>query len=295
MHNFPELFAAMQKAREAFVASRTPENREAFRAAKMALHVARWNQRREHGWRGRGRHLGWRRRFGPSGPFTGPGPMPTGGASVPPSAGVMAPFMAPVGPVVSSASPVIATPASGPVVPTPSMSVVVPSGGTASFSGLHGPFDSILDSLGLRDPIANSYPGLPLSEVWKKVWGFIEDHKLRLAGLRSDRKRQELAGRIDKMYRMAADIAPAFRKPDSQIGKRERDKLAQLVLEKESYTKDWRAAKKQVGYAEPDVEEPETEAPAEVPQVQQPTEAGLPWGWIIAGAAGLLLYAASQK
>jgi hypothetical protein len=194
----------------------------------------------------------------------------------------MAPFMAPVGPVVSTASPVIVTPASGPVVPVPGV------------SGLHGPFDSILDTLGLRDPIANSYPGLPLSEVWKRVWGFIEDHKRRLSGLRSERKKMELAGRLDKMGRMAAEIEPAFRKPDSMIGKREKDQLGKLILEKESYTKDWRAAKKQVGYAEPDVEEPETEAPAEVPQAR-PTEAGLPWGWIITGAAALLLYAASQK
>jgi hypothetical protein len=162
---------------------------------------------------------------------------------------------------------------------------------------LSGPLDAILNTLGLRDPIKASYPNMPLSQVWAAVWGWLEDHGRRLAGLRSDSARRALAQRIDKMGRMAADIQPAFRKPDSMIGKRERDKLAELVLEKESYTKDWRDAKKKFGYAEPDAEvvadEPyPTPSPAGnvLPQAE-----GIPAWFYIAGGALALLALAGKR
>lgn len=162
--------------------------------------------------------------------------------------------------------------------------------------GLNGPLDAIFFKLGLLDVIAQEYPGLTLADAWRAEKGKVDEHKRVLPGLRSATARSILARKLSSISGAIDALAGAMQAPDSQIGKRERDKFAEAILAHNDYTKEWRDAKKQFGFADPGTGEVEGPAPAPtptgVPLPPAPTltkivPAELPWGWIIAGGIAI--------
>lgn len=162
--------------------------------------------------------------------------------------------------------------------------------------GLGGPFDSLFNALGLRDPIAHYEPELQnnLGRVYGKYEDLVGRYTKEVGGLRSNSVRRELADEIGRMARLVEEIRPVFEGlvEGAVVGERDRDKLAELVQGVRDWQGDWRDAKKKYGWS-PVAEEEPSATPAPKPTFgvtpQAPAAAaspGIPWGLIAAGAVG---------
>jgi hypothetical protein len=155
--------------------------------------------------------------------------------------------------------------------------------------------DGIFDNIFGGDPIEKHYPGLTLQQVWQKQSDYVDKYNREVYGLHSETAKKKFVERIQSIYRLKSEIAPAF-SPGAIIGDRERKKLGELVQKVYDFRSDWHKAKKQYGWSPPAgvVEE----VPVEPSGVQPTFEGGGGGGgefptWLLWGgvaAAALLLY-----
>lgn len=176
---------------------------------------------------------------------------------------------------------------------------------STSSTGLSGPFDAILNALGLRDPIAHYEPELQynLPRLFGKYEDLVSRYLVEVGGLRSNSERARLADVLGHLARLVEDIRPAFTS-GGVTGKRERDKLAELVQGVRDFQTDWRNAKKAYGWgpAGPDPETPAAPAPTYtpmavpmVPPAAMGLPEGVPWGLLILGGVAIALGAVVLK
>jgi hypothetical protein len=286
MTDYASLWQAVVAARKAFKANRTPENWERLRAAKQALRAAFVPRRRRRGWYE---------------PGYVPGPAAVTGRE-PGSTPAAAPFLSPAGPVAepgtvptavdrtASMLPIM-SPAGVSTPPSLTPPTALPPTGTppAAVSGLAGPFDAILRAVGLRDPIEHYEPGLAndLPRVFGKYADLVARYSQEVGGLRSHSERARLAGELGKLSRIVRDLQPAFA-TGGIVGKRERDKLGDLVQGVRDFQSEWRKAKARYGWAPVPIADAAPLPVLELPAA--PARAGLPWGWLALGAAALFIF-----
>jgi hypothetical protein len=160
----------------------------------------------------------------------------------------------------------------------------------ADFDTMDGIFDNIFGG----DPIEKHYPGLTLQQVWQKQSEYVDKYNREVYGLHSETAKKQFIERIQSIYRLKSEIAPAFG-PGAIIGDRERKKLGELVQKVYDFRSDWHKAKKQYGWSPPSVLAPElTPLPIPDQPAALPTPAAegstnwLLWGGI--AAAALILF-----
>jgi hypothetical protein len=142
----------------------------------------------------------------------------------------------------------------------------------ADFDTMDGIFDNIFGG----DPIEKHYPGKSLPEVWKIQSDYVDKYNREVYGLHSASAVKEFAGKIQSIYRLKAEIAPAFG-PGALIGSREREKLGELVQKVYDFRSDWHKAKKKYGWSPPalvpegvpelEFSMPDEPAPSEAPMM----------------------------
>jgi hypothetical protein len=166
-------------------------------------------------------------------------------------------------------------------------------------NGLGALVQDILIGVGLMDPINHYEPELAnnLPAVYSKYADQVARYSIEVRGLRSGSAQRELAGRLQGLARQADSLRPAYTIEGSRPGKRERDKLGELVKGVRDFRSDFSTAKKKFGWNPVAVENPETGDPVIIPQgppvAPQAVAEELPWGPILAGAA--ILFIASRK
>lgn len=168
-------------------------------------------------------------------------------------------------------------------------------------SGLGGLLDSVFNTLGFRDPIAADYPGMTDQQAYQAVTADVDLAVHKLPGLRSAGTQQALARKLFPIQTALKNLGAAF-SGGGQVGKNERDKLAQAVLDNDDYTKEWRQAKAKYGYMDPDTGATEGPVPASaapsglpmaLPTAMVPE---IPWYvWAAGGVVAILLLKKSNS
>jgi hypothetical protein len=309
---------AVLEAIRAFQTSQTKENllaivnaKNSFRTALMALRGSAGGGGWGGGWGG-GRGMGRRRRrrFGKAWPASigyGSNYGYAGGAwgSTPP--GGVVPAVTPVQPTVAASSDPSARALSGFGCARGSgMNDYLQMGEFSRGAGMmyaddplsgsvndadFDTMDGIFDNLFGGDPIEKHYPGMSLPEVWKKQSDYVDKYNREVYGLHSATAVKEFAGKIQSIYRLKSEIAPAFT-PGAIIGSRERTKLGELVQKVYDFRSDWHKAKKKYGWSPPAGVVEETESAPMLPGVPSPeyipeSSGGLPT-WLLFVPVGLI-------
>lgn len=153
--------------------------------------------------------------------------------------------------------------------------------------------EGIFDNLFGGDPITRRYPGKTIPEVWQIQSDYVDKYSREVYGLRSNSAMKEFEARIQGLYRLKADLSPAFAH-GSLVGTRERQKLGELVEKVYDFRSDWHKAKKQYGWAPPAApSEASAGAPAPTPTVAPSVSDDGSVNWLLwggAAAAALVLF-----
>jgi hypothetical protein len=164
----------------------------------------------------------------------------------------------------------------------------------SDFNTMDGIFDNIFGG----DPIEKHYPGMSLPDVWKRQSDYVDKYNREVYGLHSATAVKEFVRKIQSIYRLKAEIAPAFTS-GAIIGSREREKLGELVKKVYDFRSDWHKAKKQYGWSPPPEVLEEAPVAPPSPGFAEPAyiseASGFPTWLLLGGAAAAALLLYSKK
>lgn len=173
--------------------------------------------------------------------------------------------------------------------------------------GLAGPFDGVLNALGLRNPLSAIEPELynagELDRIWGKYDDLINRYSAEVGSLQSSGIRAELLGKLGELGRLRDKLRPFFPSggaPGVVVGEKEKSELGDLVQGVDDFRRTYSAARKKYGLLPPAPDAPIAPVPASMPP-PIPTgyaadAGGIPtWAWIVGGVAAAALAAAAAR
>lgn len=137
--------------------------------------------------------------------------------------------------------------------------------------GLAGPFDGILNALGLRDPLSAIEPDLynagQLDRIFGKYDDLLERYWIEVGGLQSSGVRADLIKDLSGLRALRDKLRPFFPSGGGAgvvVGSKEKDELGELVQGVDDFRHKYGDAKRKYGIV-PKAVEPEPPVPATMP------------------------------
>jgi hypothetical protein len=103
-----------------------------------------------------------------------------------------------------------------------------------------------LTTVGLRDPLNQYEPGVPLTTVYAKYAAMVAAYRPRVGMLRSDTAKKSLSASLSMIEKSSASLARAF-SGGAAGGTRDRDALGGLVQDVRNWRRELWAAEKKYG------------------------------------------------